>query len=141
MSALYWLFLGVALVLVEMATPGLNAVFFGLAAFFIALLVWLFGLAPVWQWLLFSALSVGLLVLLRKTFKKMLVGDKSAAKGIDDDFTGKHATVTEPVQPGLAGRVEFRGCSWAAESDEDIPVGANVRICSKENLTLFVKRV
>ena len=141
MSALYWLFLGVALVLIEMATPGLNAVFFGLAAFLIALLVWLFALAPMWQWLLFSAISVALLVLLRKTFKKILVGDKTAANAIDDDFSGKHATVMEPVQPGLAGRVEFRGCSWAAESDEEIPAGANVRICSKDNLTLFVKRV
>ena len=142
MSAwLGWLFFGVALLLVEMLTPGLNIIFFGLAAFVVALLTWMLGLGTMWQWLLFSVFSIALLVLLRKTFKKMLVGDKKVAASVEDDFVGESATVVEPILPNHAGRVECRGCTWTATADEEIPAGTTVRVCSKANITLVVKRV
>ena len=126
--------------LIEVALPGLLFLFFGLAALVIALVTWLVPV-PVWaQWMLFSVLSVLSLILLRKTLKKIFVGDKNASASVDDDFAGKSATVVEAISPNRAGRVEFRGCTWTAEADEEIPVGTAVRICSKENITLFVRR-
>ena len=141
MSAINWAFLGVGLLLLEAITPGFVWLFFGLAALVVALLTWCMSI-PVWvQWLLFSVFSVVSLVLLRKALRKIFVGGENTSDDIDDEFVGKRAKVVEAVGPNRPGRVEFKGCSWAAESDEDIPAGATARICSKENITLFVKRV
>jgi len=143
MSITAWIILGVVFLVLEVAAPGLISLFFGIAALVVALLTWLFPafLTPTVQWLLFSVFSVVSLLLLRKTLKKIFVGDKAPSAEIDFDFVGKSATVVEAVQANKPGRVEFRGCSWAAESDEELPVGTTVRICTKENITLFVKRV
>lgn len=125
----------------EVAAPGLIFIFFGIAALVVALLVWSLAI-PVWlQWALFSVFSVLSLVLLRRVFKKAFVGKESQSEHVDDDFVGKTGVVTELLRPGLAGRVELNGSTWAARSDEAIEVGAFVRICSKENITLVVRRV
>ena len=39
MTAMYWLYAGVALILFEIMTPGLVSLFFGLAALTVALIV------------------------------------------------------------------------------------------------------
>ena len=141
MSVMGWIILGVVFLVLEVAAPGLISIFFGIAALVVALLTWLFAPTPTVQWLLFSAFSIISLVLLRKTLRKIFVGDKCVSGVVEDEFVGKSATVVEAVQPNRAGRVEFRGCSWTAESDEELPAGATVRICSKNNITLFVKSV
>ena len=141
MSAINWVFLGIVLLLIEVAAPGLISLFFGIAALVVALVTWTLAPSPTVQWLMFSVFSVLSLVLLRKTLKKIFVGDKNTGSDVDNDFVGKSATVTEPIKPNQTGRVEFRGCTWTAESDEEIPTGMTVRICRKDNITLFVKRV
>jgi membrane protein implicated in regulation of membrane protease activity len=141
MSALSWVFLGVFFLLLEVAMPGLISLFFGIAALVVALVVWIFEPSITMQWLMFSVFSVLSLVLLRKMFKKIFVGDKNVSGVVTDDFIGKSATVVESILPNQAGRVEFRGSTWSAESDEEIPSGTTVRIYSKDNITLFVKRV
>ena len=141
MSILNWVFFGVALLLLEVAAPGLISLFFGMAALAVALITWLLAPSPSVQWFLFSVFSVLSVLLLRKTFKKIFVGKKDVSDHADDDFVGKTATVVEPILPKRAGRVEFRGCTWTAEADEDIPEGSRVQICSKESITLVVKRV
>ena len=141
MSVMAWIILGVVFLVLEVAAPGLISIFFGMAALVVALLTGIFHFSDTVEWLLFSVFSIISLLLLRKTLKKVFVGDKAPSAEIDFDFVGKSATVVEAIQPNKPGRVEFRGCSWTAESDEEIPVGTTVRICTKENITLFVKRV
>jgi len=141
MSALGWVFCGVALLLLEVAAPGLISLFFGMAALAVALITWLLAPSPSVQWFLFSVFSILSVLLLRKTLKKIFVGKKDVSDHADDDFVGKTATVVEPILPNRAGRVEFRGCTWTAEADEEIPEGTRVQISSKENITLVVKRV
>ena len=85
MTAMYWLYAGVALILLEIMTPGLVSLFFGLAALTVALIVWLMPtLAQGWQWLLFSALSVLYLVLLRKSLKSVFSGTRKVSDDPDD---------------------------------------------------------
>jgi len=141
MSVMGWIILGVVFLVLEVAAPGLISIFFGIAALIVALLTWTLKIPPTVQWLMFSAFSIISLLLLRKTLKKVFVGDKAPSAEIDFDFVGKSATVVEAILPNKPGRVDFRGCSWTAESDEELPVGTTVRICTKENITLFVKRV
>ncbi len=142
MTALYWLYLGVALIILEVMTPGLVSLFFGLSALTVALLVWLVpSLAQGWQWIAFSVFSVLYILLLRKSLKKVFNGDREVSESPNDEFTGKLAVVAEKIAPNRPGRVEFYGSTWTAEADVEVPAGASVRILGKKNLTLKVAAV
>jgi len=140
MTPLYWLYLGVGLIIFEAMTPGLVSVFFGLSALTVGLIVLFVPLPQGVQWLCFSALSVVYLVLLRRSLKRVFNGKVEVSAGDPDDaFTGKRAVVLEAIAPKRPGRVEFNGCAWTAESDAEVPAGASVRIRGKNNLTLNVE--
>jgi membrane protein implicated in regulation of membrane protease activity len=143
MTPVYWLYFGVAMILLEVMTPGaLISLFFGLAAFTLALIVWLVPeLAQVWQWLLFSALSVLYIVLIRKSLKPVFGGSREISDNPDDSFTGKLAVVTQAIAPGKPGRVELGGTTWNAEAECDLDVGVSVRVVSQNNLTLNVEAI
>jgi len=142
MTAVYWLYLGVALILFEVMTPGLVSIFFGLAALTVALIVWLApSLAQGWQWIGFSVFSVLYILLLRKSLKKVFSGDREVSDNPRDEYTGKLAVVTEAIAPNKPGRVELGGTTWTAEADRELAAGASVRITGKKNLTFTVEAV
>ena len=70
MLPLYWLILGIALLFVELLTPGFVAMFFGMAAITVALLDWLLPLGQIAPWIIFAVLSVVYILLLRKLLKR-----------------------------------------------------------------------
>jgi membrane protein implicated in regulation of membrane protease activity len=142
MTPLYWLYLGVALIILEVMTPGLVSLFFGLAALTVALITWLVpSLGQNLQWLGFCVFSVLYILLLRKSLKKVFNGEREVSDSPNDEFSGKLATVTDAVAPNKPGRVEFCGTTWKAESVATLPVGASVRIVGKKNLTLKIEAV
>lgn len=141
MTALYWVYLGIALIILEVMTPGLVSLFFGLSALTVALLAWLLPLSQGLQWLCFSFFSIVYILLLRNTLKRVFKGKKEVSESLDDEFTGKVATVVEKIAPNKPGRVEFCGCTWTAEAGGDVPAGAQVRILGKKNLTLTVQAI
>jgi membrane protein implicated in regulation of membrane protease activity len=142
MTPLYWLYAGVALILLEVMTPGLVSLFFGLSALTVALVAWLLpAMGQGWQWIAFSVFSVLYILLFRKTLKKVFSGDKEVPGRLSDEFAGKLAVVVEEIAPNRPGRVEFNGSTWTAEAESEMPKGASVRICGKKNLTLKVASV
>lgn len=142
MTAVYWLYAGVALILIEVMTPGLVSLFFGLAALTLALIVWLAPeLAQGWQWILFSVLSVLYILLLRKSLKSVFSGSREISDNPDDALTGKLAVVTQPIAPNRPGRVELGGTTWNAEAEGELAAGVSVRVAGKKNLTLRVEAV
>lgn len=139
-----WFFSAVVLFIVEVATPGLVAIFFGLAALVMALLVALFpGISGAWQSVLFALFSIVFLVALRRLFKKVFTGRRTAVNdsGLGDDFVGRTAVVLTAINDKMPGRVELNGTSWSATATQAIPVGAMVEVVSKDNLTLAVRQV
>lgn len=139
-----WLFAGIVLLILEVMTPGLVFIFFGLAALLMAAVVALWPALPsVWQTVLFALLSVAFVVALRRTFKRVFTGKRSsgANTGLGDDFVGHRAVVTVALEGAMPGRVLFNGTSWSAISDHSIAVGAVAEIIAKENLTLTVRQV
>jgi len=141
MNAVYWLYAGIVLIILEVMTPGLVSIFFGLAALAVALITWLVpGVPPLAQWLMFSIFSILFIALLRKTLKKTFSGTSEVTEDMFDAFSGKRATVVEFISPTKPGRVEFNGSNWTAEAEEELDVGMVVRIKSKKNLTLFVEK-
>ena len=141
MNAVYWLYAGIVLIILEVMTPGLVSIFFGLAALAVALITCLVpGIPPLAQWLMFSVFSILFIALLRKTLKKTFSGTSEVTEDMFDAFSGKRATVVEFISPAKPGRVEFNGSNWTAEAEEELDVGLLVRIKSKKNLTLFVEK-
>jgi len=141
MTPMYWLVFGIGLIILEVMTPGLVSLFFGLAALTVALAAWLIPLSQGVQWLAFSVFSIIYILLLRQSLKKVFNGDKEVSERLGDEFSGKRAVVVEAVAPNRPGRVEFCGCTWTAEADAELAVGSSVRILGKKNLTLSVEAV
>lgn len=142
MTALYWFYLGIVLIILEVMTPGLVSIFFGLSALVVALITYLApGLPEYAQWIMFSVFSVLFILLLRKTLKKTFSGTAEVTDDTADPFTGKRAMVVTRITPSNPGRVEFNGSSWTAESDVELEPNTPVRIKSKKNLTLTVEKM
>ena len=143
MTPSYWLILGVALIVAEAAAPTMVSMFFGLSAMIVALLVWVVPGIPPWlQWLLFVLFSVGLLLVLRRLFRNFFPQKSSHASGDQDrDIVGKHAVVTQRIEPGRPGRIELRGAGWPAEAGETLEPGTPVKVVKQESITLTVERL
>ncbi len=87
------------------------------------------------QWFVF-AIATGLMSLLLYTFRS------PANKAIPDDISymvGKRVEVLERVAP--RGRVMYKAVSWAAESEDELEVGAHACIQSVHGSTLMIKKL
>ena len=121
-AELLWILVGIGLLIVEAMASGFIAVFFGVAALLVGLLIWAGmpsdGALP---WVLFSFFSLGLILLLRSKLSAWFTGGTSgdaAGSGTEDDFVGFEAVVTQGFGPDDGGRgtVSFRGAGWNARA-------------------------
>jgi membrane protein implicated in regulation of membrane protease activity len=144
---LFWFVLGLALLILEVATPGvLVFVFFGVGAWVVMLCLVVLPLPPAIQWGAFIAVSVALLVLLRRHLAGLF--NKRSAQGRGDSlqepmvagsYLGRVVEVVEDVAPGRPGLVELNGTNWRAESAAGVSKGARARILEVRDLTLWVE--
>ncbi len=137
MSWWIWVVLGIALLVVEIVTPGgLFALFFGASALLVGALVGL-GLEAAWlQWLLFAALGVVLLVALRRKLAARM-GRGPEVPGL----VGELAIPREDLEPGATGSADLRGAPWTATNDGEAPLrrGQRCRVVRAENLHIFIR--
>ncbi len=142
--ALVWFILGLFFLLAELVAPGLVIMFFGIGAWIVALACLLKPISLNAQLIIFIISSAVVLISLRNTFKSLFSGHASAVqnprKDMDDSFIGKRAVVKEAITPNKSGKVELNGTLWSADAAEEIAVGENVHIVSKDNLTFKVKK-
>ncbi len=61
------------------------------------------------------------------------------ATEIEDEFIGKTAKAETFIGPGQNGKVDFKGTSWDAKSDDIIEKGENVTVIGNESILLIVK--
>jgi hypothetical protein len=136
----HWFLLGLLLVLAEMAAAGgFYIIFFGIAAIVIGVLASVGLAGPTWmQWLLFSVLSIGSLLLFRTRLLNMFQRDPQAPTV--DQLVGEIATANGYLAPGAVGQVELRGTVWTArnESEGALLQGARCRVVRVEGLMLHV---
>jgi membrane protein implicated in regulation of membrane protease activity len=139
---LIWFAVGLVILVLELAVPGLILFFFGIGAWLVALLTLLFDISINTQLIIFFISSVILLFSLRKWVRKLFTGKMGLSKDDKEssgDMVGERATVVEAIIPPSTGRVEIHGTNWTAESDIEIKAGEIVEIIGKKNLTLRVK--
>jgi len=137
-----WFIVGLMLLLLELALPGLIVAFFGVGAWIVAIVCLATDVSLNTQLLIFIGSSILSLLLLRRWLKGIFMGHIVSKQDIREnleEFVGKKAVVKEKIVPKAGGRVEFRGTDWAAEADVEIPEGAVVEIIGKDNITLKVK--
>ncbi len=134
-----WAIVGIALLVLEMVTPGgLFALFFGVAALVVGALEALGVAGPAWlQWLLFAALSVVLVTVVRRRMR----GALAPKGGPIDTMVGETATLLDDLSPQGVGRVELRGSSWQARATAGtlLARGARCRVERVEGLTLWIR--
>jgi membrane protein implicated in regulation of membrane protease activity len=137
-----WLVLGLALLAVEMLTPGgFFVFFFGLSALVVGAAVGCGLGGPTWlQWLLFSVLSLGSVLFLRRRVLAWFHSREGQSVGVES-LVGEAATLLEDLAPGSVGKAELRGTAWTVRSEESRPLsrGQRCRVQRVEGLTLWLR--
>ena len=142
---LIWFLIGVALALLEFAAPGVILIFFGVGAWVAAITTWI-GLTTTLQsqLLVFAVASALLLAGLRKWITAKFSGHVSGVQDPSvnlDEFTGKTVEVLEDVVPGRStGKVEFKGATWSARSDQTIRRGESAVIERLDGIALIIRK-
>ena len=139
-----WLYAGAVLMLAELLAPGFVVFFFGLSAASVGLCRFAFGeaLTPTWQLAAFSAFSVVYLLVLRRWMKRIFTGAvTTSATDFEDDMSGRPAKVTAAIEPPKTGRVMVGDAEWTASAATAIATGADVKVISRNNLTVQVEPV
>lgn len=141
---LIWVIIAVIFVVAELVTFGFILVFFGVGAVVAGVCAYLFDMNFVWQIIVFLAVSIGTLALLRKISIKTFRGKEN--NDVDDDYhnsiVGKTAVVTKDIVPPSVGEVKYSGSFWPAVADTALQAGQTVEITARTNedsLTLKVK--
>ncbi len=134
-----WVLVGVALLAVELLTPGgFFALFFGVGAIAVGVLE-LVGLgAPGWlQWVLWSVLSLALVVGVRRRLRGVLTSRGPRVH----DLVGETAVLLDDLPPRGLVRAELRGTPWEVRSDSQdlLRRGQRCRVERVDGLTLWVR--
>ncbi len=137
-----WFLVGLTLLIMEFALPGLIIAFFGVGACIVAIVCLITDIGLNAQLIIFIIASVLSLVCLRTWLKGIFMGHVKSRQDMTEDikeFIGERAVVVEKITPKAGGKVELHGTNWTAEADAEIPEGTAVEVIGKDSLTLKVK--
>ena len=140
-AEIVWIIVGIVLILAELLFTSFVVVFFGFAALITGIALW-FGMhgGDGVPYVLFSAVSIGLIVFLRRRFQQWFRG-ASLSGDQDDDIVGHEAVVQSGFDPAapMRGKVSYRGAGWDARSSfGPLAPGVLVKIVARHGLTLDV---
>ena len=138
----YWIILGMALMVLEIATPGFFLFLTGIAAVITGGLSYLFPHIIWLQWVLFGVLTILALVFLRSVILNRTQPTQSMTSNVDR-LIGKKALVIRAIEPdSMKGQVRVGGEIWLARSEDDtkIPENEEVMIRKVSGTKLIVGR-
>jgi membrane protein implicated in regulation of membrane protease activity len=137
----YWMVLGLALLGAEMTTPGgFYILFFGLSALLVGTLAGLEIVNVDWvQWLLFSAIAIGSLLVFRGPLLARMSGGRMAQADVDS-MVGEVAIVLEALPAGATGKAELRGTTWSTKNvgTTAFHKGQRGKVTKVDGLTLWI---
>jgi membrane protein implicated in regulation of membrane protease activity len=141
-AMVWWLWVvgGLALLVLEMVTPGgLFALFFGVGALCVSGLA-AAGAGPVLQWVTFPLLSVVLLATLRGRLQERL---RSPASARVDSLLGQEVLLIQDVPAGGEGKAELRGVPWTARAEGGgaLSSGQRCKVERVDGVVLYVTAV
>ncbi|MEZ5010537.1 MAG: NfeD family protein [Bacteroidales bacterium] len=132
--------MGLFLLLLELVLPGFVVIFFGLGAWITALLCLVANPGLDLQIIVFTVTSLLSLILLRRMLKnRFFSGETESPATLEEEFINKVAVALTDIKKGDSGKVEFKGSTWTATSEEEINKGDKVIVTGKESISLIVK--
>ncbi len=134
-----WIIIGFVFFLLEFVIPGFILFFFGIAAWVLALITFFVDISLNLQLIIFLGTAILTVVLFRKWLRTKLGMYSEAPKVLEDEFIGKIGVAETAISPGKNGKVEFKGTSWDANSEDTIAPGQNVIIAETRSILLIVK--
>lgn len=142
---IFWLVLGIVLVLAETFTLGFVLLWFGVGAL-AASVAGLFGLGFLGQFLIFAGVSIALTAMSRTIFAKYLGhSDAEAVKTGIDALPGQIGTVSVGSSGALnEGAVKVYGSTWTAYPIDDetkLVEGEKVEVVSVKGSSIYVRPV
>jgi len=72
--------------------------------------------------------------------RPMLMSNLKLKTGVEDKYIGKVVKVIEPINSS-GGAITIYGERWNAKSDEEIPIGADVKIIKNDSLVFYVEKI
>ncbi|HKP69473.1 MAG TPA: NfeD family protein [Pyrinomonadaceae bacterium] len=142
---IFWLVLGVALIIAEVFTLGFVLFWFGIGAVAAALVGFLGG-GLLLQFLVFAVVSIALTAMSRTIFANYLSHrDEDALKMGVDSLPGQVGTVTLASKGALnEGAVKVYGSIWTAfpaDGETELAEGEKVEVVSVKGSSIYVRRV
>ena len=132
-----WTIIIAAALLVEFFTMQMVSIWFAVGGVFGLVLSLIGGIGLEVQIIVSAVVALISIVFLRKFALKFL--HKSADKNDAGTLVGKIAEVVEEISPEKAGTVKLNGVLWTATSEENLQVGAKVKIIDVLGNKLKVK--
>ena len=137
----YWMVLGLALLAAEMTTPGgFYIIFFGFAALLVGTFAGLEIVNTDWlQWLLFSVIAIGSLLLFRGPLLARMNGGRQL-QGEVDSLIGEVVIPLDALAAGATGKAELRGTTWTAKNvgPNAFRKGQRGKVVKVDGLTLWI---
>lgn len=139
-----WGILGLALLALEMLTGTLYILWFGIAAFALSMLSFVFpDMAIAWQLLIFAVLSLTSLFVWKQFYQR--VRDDSNIGQSRGDEIGRIGVITASISPRQNGSIEFAqgvlgSRQWVAIANEEIEIGAEAIVVAVEGNRLRVSK-
>lgn len=142
---IFWLVLGVVLIIAEVFTLGFVLFWFGIGAV-AAALVGLMGGGFLLQFLVFAIVSIALTAMSRTIFANYLSHrDEDAMKMGMDSLPGQFGTVTTSSKGALReGAVKVYGSTWTAfpaDGETELTEGEKVEVVSVKGSSIYVRPV
>ncbi|WP_432708517.1 NfeD family protein [Pedobacter sp.] len=138
-SSVVWFGIGLVFLLLEFVLPGFILFFFGIGAWIVAILTLFIDVSLNVQLLVFLSSSLITVLLFRNWVKNKFDINKKSPQSLEEEYIGKFAVAETTIKPGHNGKVEFRGTSWEASSDDYIEPGEQVLITETRSILLIVK--
>ena len=132
-----WTIIIAAALLVEFFTMQMVSIWFAVGGVFGLVLSLIGGIGLEVQIIVSAVVALISIVFLRKFALKFL--HKSADQNDAGTLVGKIAEVVEEISPENAGTVKLNGVLWTATSEENLQVGAKVKIIDVLGNKLKVK--
>lgn len=136
--SVFWLVALIVFGIVEGATAGLTTIWFAVGAL-AALVAALLGAPPLVQIVLFLAVSLATLLVVRPVARKYLTPKQEATNA--DRVIGAEGIVTQTIDNVKgSGQVNIAGQVWTARADDQsvIPEGTLVRVLRIEGVKVYV---
>lgn len=139
MAGIVWIALIIVFAIIEIATVGLTSIWFAGGAL-AALLVYALGLGPVWQFIVFVAVSVVLLCFTRPWALKYL--RPRLTRTNYEEALEENVCLTETVDNGRGtGTAVYKGQEWTARAYENgrvFEAGSIVKVKEIRGVTMYV---